>query len=412
MVQGTWSSESVTEGHPDKMCDAVSDAILDAHLAQDPKARVAVETFATGNNLIVGGEITSTAQVDIEAVARNTVRSIGYLHPELGFSAEDCNFQNLIIGQSPEIANSVIKGGNDYDSIGAGDQGMMFGYATNATKSGMPLSMDLARTLTRHLTDVRKNGTVPYLRPDGKAQVVLNCAADGTAEVSVILVSTQHDPGVSQDTLYNDITRHVVEPALQEIYDNTDGRVTPASEGHRTLVNPSGSFVVGGPGSDAGLTGRKIIVDTYGGVARHGGGAFSGKDATKVDRSAAYAARWVAKTIADYLDLRDNGKIVEVEVQISYAIGVARPLSVNVWVNGNHDGTMSQAAAEVFDLRPAAIIDSLDLRHPRYGETARNGHFGIAGYPWENTEESVKALASHLATANTREAETPAYATV
>lgn len=230
MVQGTWSSESVTEGHPDKMCDAVSDAILDAHLAQDPKARVAVETFATGNNLIVGGEITSTAQVDIEAVARNTVRSIGYLHPELGFSAEDCNFQNLIIGQSPEIANSVIKGGNDYDSIGAGDQGMMFGYATNATKSGMPLSMDLARTLTRHLTDVRKNGTVPYLRPDGKAQVVLNCAADGTAEVSVILVSTQHDPGVSQDTLYNDITRHVVEPALQEIYDNTDGRVTPASE--------------------------------------------------------------------------------------------------------------------------------------------------------------------------------------
>lgn len=382
-----FTSESVTEGHPDKICDAVSDAILDAMVAQDPMSRVACETCATTGLVMVMGEITSKANVDIAQIVRDTVNEIGYNRGKYGFDAETCAVMVTLDKQSPDIAMGVDKAleakeklmsDDEIEAIGAGDQGMMFGFATNETEEYMPYAIAMAHKLARRLTEVRKDGTLPYLRPDGKTQVTVEYDENGKpARLDTIVLSTQHDPDVTQEQIHADIRKYVFDTVLPS--DMVDERT-------RFFINPTGRFVIGGPHGDSGLTGRKIIVDTYGGYARHGGGAFSGKDCTKVDRSAAYAARYVAKNIVA------AGLAEKCEIQLSYAIGVAQPTSIMVDTYGT--GKISETKLvdiirENFDLRPAGIIKMLDLRRPIYKQIAAYGHFGRndLDLPWEKTDK-------------------------
>ena len=368
MEKRLFTSESVTEGHPDKVCDAISDAVLDAMMAQDPMSRVACETCTTTGMVMVMGEITSKANVDIPAIVRDTVREIGYTHSDMGFDADSCAVLVTLDKQSADIAMGVDKAleakentmtDSELDAIGAGDQGLMFGYATNETEEYMPYPIALAHKLARKLTEVRKNGTLPYLRPDGKTQVTVEYDEAGKpVSLNAVVLSTQHDKDVTQEQIHADIKKHVFEPVLpQELINDST----------KFFINPTGRFVIGGPNGDSGLTGRKIIVDTYGGYARHGGGAFSGKDCTKVDRSAAYAARYVAKNIVA------AGLADKCEIQLSYAIGVAYPTSIMVDTFGTGklaDAKIVEIVRENFDLRPAGIIKMLDLRRPIYKQTA------------------------------------------
>lgn len=378
-----FTSESVTEGHPDKMCDQISDAVLDACLEQDPTARVACETATKTGFVMLLGEITTTAKVNYDALVRDTIRQIGYISSDFGFDADTCGVQVAIAAQSPDIALGVDKAleakegrmtEEEVAAVGAGDQGMMVGFACNETPELMPLSISLAHRLTRRLTEVRKTGILPYLRPDGKSQVTVEYSYGKPQRVATALISTQHSPEISQKQIREDIIKHVMEPVLGKWMNGST----------QIFVNPTGRFVTGGPMGDAGLTGRKIIVDTYGGVGRHGGGAFSGKDPTKVDRSGAYAARWVAKNIVA------AGIADRCEIQISYAIGVAEPLSISIETFGTgkvDDELIAQLVADNFDLRPGAIIRDLDLRRPIYRQTAAYGHFGRTDIdlPWEHT---------------------------
>ncbi len=395
-----FTSESVTEGHPDKMCDAISDAILDALMEQDPMSRVACETASCTGFVLVTGEITTEAYVDIQKIVRETVKEIGYDKSEYGFDGNTCAVMVAIDEQSPDIAMGVDKSleakkeaaennmsEEELDAIGAGDQGMMFGYATNETEEYMPYPIYLAHKLTRQLTRVRKDGTLPYLRPDGKSQVSVQYDEAGKPiRLEAVVLSTQHDPDVTQEQIHEDIKKYVFDPILpKEMLD----------EDTKYFINPTGRFVIGGPHGDAGLTGRKIIVDTYGGYARHGGGAFSGKDCTKVDRSAAYASRYVAKNIVA------AGLADKCEIQLSYAIGVAHPTSIRVDTFGT--GKLSNAKLveiirDNFDLRPAGIIKMLDLRRPIYKQTAAYGHFGRndLDLPWEKLDK-VDDLKKYLA---------------
>ncbi len=382
-----FTSESVTEGHPDKICDAVSDAILDACVAQDPMSRVACETATCTGFVLVTGEITTKAVVDYQKIVRDTIREIGYDDSSKGFDADTCAVFVALDQQSPDIAMGVDKAlearedkmtDAQIEAIGAGDQGMMFGYATNETPEYMPYSINLAHKLTRKLTEVRKNGTLPYLRADGKSQVSVEYDENNKPiRLEAVVISTQHDEKVTQEQIHEDIRKYVI-----------DAVVDPAmvDENTKIYINPTGRFVIGGPHGDAGLTGRKIIVDTYGGVGRHGGGAFSGKDCTKVDRSAAYAARYVAKNLvaAGYAD--------RMEIQLSYAIGVAQPTSINVNTFGTgkiDDEKIVEIIRKHFDLRPAGIIRMLDLRRPIYKQTAAYGHFGRTDVdlPWEHLDK-------------------------
>ena len=385
-----FTSESVTEGHPDKVCDQISDSILDAILMHDPYARVACETAVTTGMALVMGEITTSCYVDIPKLVRSVINDIGYNQAQFGFDGNTCAILTSIDEQSPDIALGVNKSlesketNEVNENHGAGDQGMMFGYACDDTPELMPLPIATAHKLAKRLSQVRKEGILPYLRPDGKTQVTVRYVEDQPVEITSIIVSAQHTDIISQEIIHQDIIRHVIEPVVPEsLRKNT-----------QYLINPTGRFVVGGPQGDSGLTGRKIIVDTYGGWGRHGGGAFSGKDPTKVDRSAAYAARYVAKNIVA------AGLARRCEVQLAYAIGVARPLSINVNTFGT--GTMADEAIEkaietVFDLRPTAIIKMLDLRRPIYRQLAAYGHFGRTDIdlPWEHTDQ-VQALKSAL----------------
>ena len=380
-----FTSESVSEGHPDKVADQVSDTVLDAVLAQDPTARVACETLVTTGLVLVAGEITTSARIDIPELARGTVREIGYDDAAKGFDCDTCNVMVALDRQSPDIAQGVD--GDDADQVGAGDQGMMFGYASNETPELMPLPIMLAHQLAQRLSAVRKDGTLPYLRPDGKTQVTVEYAEDGghlrPVGIERVLLSTQHADDLTQEQIKADLAEHVVRPLLPADLCDVD-RIA----GEHLLVNPTGRFVIGGPMGDCGLTGRKIIVDTYGGMGRHGGGAFSGKDPSKVDRSAAYAARWVAKNIVA------AGLAERCEVQVAYAIGVAHPVSVMVETFGTNtedEAKIAAAVREVFDLRPASILDDLDLRRPVYRPTAAYGHFGRDQFTWERTDR-VDAL--------------------
>ena len=395
MDKRLFTSESVTEGHPDKMCDAISDAILDALLAQDPMSRVACETATTTGMVLVMGEITTKAYVDIQKIVRDTVREIGYTRGKYGFDADTCGVITAIDEQSTDIAMGVDKAleakenqmnDEQIDAIGAGDQGMMFGYATNETEEYMPYAIMLAHKLTRQLTKVRKDGTLSYLRPDGKSQVTVEYDEnDKPVRLDAVVLSTQHDPDVTQEQIHKDIKKYVFDPILpKEMVD----------ENTKYYINPPGRFVIGGPHGDSGLTGRKIIVDTYGGYARHGGGAFSGKDCTKVDRSAAYAARYVAKNIVA------AGLADKCEIQLSYAIGVAHPTSIMVDTFGTgklSDERLTEIIRENFDLRPAGIIKMLDLRRPIYRQTAAYGHFGRhdLDLPWEKLDK-VDTLKKYL----------------
>lgn len=392
-----YTSESVTEGHPDKVCDQISDSIVDAIMAQDPQARIACETCVKTDFVLVMGEITTTAQVDIEQTVRNTIREIGYTEKGLGFDADTCEIVVKLERQSPDIAmgvNASLESKKDARSIsgkeellepenGAGDQGMMFGYATNETEEYMPASLVFAHRITRKLTEVRKNSTLPYLRPDGKAQVTVSYGKNGKPEkITAVVVSTQHDPDVPMETLRRDIREKVIRTVLPEEL---------LSPNTKIYINPTGRFVVGGPKGDSGLTGRKIIVDTYGGIARHGGGAFSGKDCTKVDRSAAYYARYAAKNIVA------AGLADRCEVQVSYAIGVAEPTSVDIDTFGTgkwQEEKLRDAVLKVFDFRPGSIIEQLDLRKPIYRQTASYGHFGRndLDLPWERTDKVEELL--------------------
>ena len=390
-----FTSESVTEGHPDKMCDAISDAILDALLEQDPMSRVACETATTTGLVLVMGEITTKAYVDIQKIVRDTIREIGYTRGKYGFDADTCGVITAIDEQSGDIAMGVDKAleakehkmtDDQIEAIGAGDQGMMFGFATNETEEYMPYPIALAHKLARQLTKIRKDGTLPYLRPDGKTQVTVEYDENGKpARLDAVVLSTQHDPDVTQEQIHEDIKKHVFDAILpQELVD----------ENTKFFVNPTGRFVIGGPHGDSGLTGRKIIVDTYGGYARHGGGAFSGKDCTKVDRSAAYAARYAAKNIVA------AGLADKCEIQLSYAIGVAQPTSAMVDTFGTgklSDEKITEIVRENFDLRPAGIIKMLDLRRPIYKQTAAYGHFGRndLDLPWEKLDK-VDALKKYL----------------
>ncbi|MBR1508463.1 MAG: methionine adenosyltransferase [Eubacterium sp.] len=395
MERKLFTSESVTEGHPDKICDQISDAILDALIAEDPNSRVACETATTTGLVLVMGEITTNAYVDIQKIVRETVREIGYDRAKYGFDCDTCGVIVAIDEQSADIAMGVDKAlearentmsDEELEAIGAGDQGLMFGYATRETPEFMPYPIALAQKLAKRLTDVRKDGTLPYLRPDGKTQVTIEYDENGNpARVDTIVVSTQHGEEVTQEQIHSDIKKYVIAPIVPE--DMID-------EDTKYLINPTGRFVIGGPHGDSGLTGRKIIVDTYGGYARHGGGAFSGKDPTKVDRSAAYAARYVAKNIVA------AGLADKCEIQLSYAIGVARPTSINVDTFGTgklSDDKLVDIIRENFDLRPAGIIRMLDLRRPIYKQTAAYGHFGRTDIdlPWEKTDVAEK-LAGYL----------------
>ncbi|HEX7303659.1 methionine adenosyltransferase [Lentzea sp.] len=383
-----FTSESVTEGHPDKICDAISDSILDALLAKDPRSRVAVETLVTTGQVHVAGEVTTEAYADIPTIVREKILEIGYDSSAKGFDGHSCGVNVAIGAQSPDIAQGVdtafeerVEGAADeIDKQGAGDQGLMFGYACTDTPELMPLPIALAHRLSRRLTAVRKDGTVPYLRPDGKTQVTIEYAGDQPVRLDTVVISTQHADGIDLEKLLGvDLREHVVAPELAELSLDTANV--------RLLTNPTGRFVIGGPMGDAGLTGRKIIVDTYGGMARHGGGAFSGKDPSKVDRSAAYAMRWVAKnTVA-------AGLATRVEVQVAYAIGKAAPVGLFVETFGTETvdpQKIQQAITEVFDLRPAAIIRDLDLLRPIYAPTAAYGHFGRTDVdlPWESTDRA------------------------
>ena len=388
-----FTSESVTEGHPDKVCDAVSDAILDACMEQDPMSRVACETAACTGFILVTGEITTKAQLDIPAIVRKTVKEIGYDDAATGFDGNTCAVMVALDQQSPDIAMGVdkaleAKSGEMTDDLdtGAGDQGMMFGYATNETEDYMPYPIALAHRLARQLAEVRKDGTLPYLRPDGKTQVSVEYDENGAPRrLEAVVLSTQHDEKISQEQIHQDIKKYVFDPILPKDMVDEDTKI---------YINPTGRFVIGGPHGDAGLTGRKIIVDTYGGMARHGGGAFSGKDCTKVDRSAAYAARYVAKNIVA------AGLADKCEIQLSYAIGVAQPTSVMVDTFGTgkiSDEKLVEIIRKHFDLRPAGIIRMLDLRRPIYRQTAAYGHFGRNDLklPWEATDK-VEELKIYL----------------
>ncbi|WP_132993462.1 methionine adenosyltransferase [Gordonia zhaorongruii] len=385
-----FTSESVTEGHPDKICDAISDSILDALLASDPNAKVAVETLVTTGQVHVAGEVNTVGYVDIPTIVREKIVEIGYDSSTKGFDGRSCGVNVAIGAQSPEIAQGLTdshetrtgSGSDDIDQQGAGDQGLMFGYANDDTPELMPLPIALAHRLSRRLTEVRKNGTLPYLRPDGKTQVTIEYAGDTPVRLDTVVVSTQHAADIDlEGMLTPDIRKHVLEPVFAEL----DLPVKLDTTAPRLLVNPTGSFVLGGPMGDAGLTGRKIIVDTYGGMARHGGGAFSGKDPSKVDRSAAYAMRWVAKNAVA------AGLAKRIEVQVAYAIGAAAPVGLFVETFGTETvdpGTIQKAIAEVFDLRPGAIVRDLELLQPIYGATAAYGHFGRTDVdlPWERTD--------------------------
>ena len=391
-----FTSESVTEGHPDKMCDAISDAVLDAIMEQDPMGRVACETATTTGLVLVMGEITTSAYVDIQKIVRDTVREIGYTRGKYGFDAETCAVITAIDEQSTDIAMGVDKaleakmGEDEIDAIGAGDQGMMFGYASNETEEYMPYPINMAHKLARQLTKVRKDGTLPYLRPDGKTQVTVEYNEEGKPiRIDAVVCSTQHDPEVTQEQIHEDIKKYVFDEIIPA--DMVDDET-------KYFINPTGRFVIGGPHGDSGLTGRKIIVDTYGGAGRHGGGAFSGKDCTKVDRSAAYAARYVAKNIVA------AGLAEKCEIQLSYAIGVAQPTSVMVDTFGTGrlaDEKLVEIIRENFDLRPAGIIKMLDLRRPIYRGTAAYGHFGRTDLdlPWEAVDkaETLKKYLQEIA---------------
>lgn len=385
MSKRLFTSESVTEGHPDKMCDQISDAVLDAIFEQDPQARVACETAVTTGMVLVMGEISTKCYVDIPKVVRNTIREIGYDRAKYGFDSETCAVLTSIDEQSADIAMGVDKALEaktgemseaQIEAIGAGDQGMMFGFACDETPELMPMPITLAHKLTKKLTEVRKDGVLTYLRPDGKSQVTVEYDGDRPVRVDAVVISTQHGPDVSHETIERDMLEHVIKPVI------------PANlldENTKYFINPTGRFVVGGPQGDSGLTGRKIIVDTYGGYARHGGGAFSGKDPTKVDRSAAYAARYVAKNIVA------SGIAKKCEVQLAYAIGVARPVSVLVDTFGTAlipEEKISELVNKHFDLRPAGIIKTLDLRRPIFKKTAAYGHFGRneGDFTWERTD--------------------------
>ena len=390
-----FTSESVTEGHPDKMCDQISDAILDALMERDPMSRVACETALTTGLVLVMGEITTNAYVDIQKIVRETVREIGYDRAKYGFDCDTCGVLTAIDEQSADIALGVDKAleakenkmsDEEIDAIGAGDQGMMFGFAANETEEYMPYPISLAHKLARRLTEVRKNGTLPYLRPDGKTQVTVEYDENGKPfRLDAVVLSTQHDEKVPQEQIHKDIKRYVFDPILPAHMIDTNTKF---------FINPTGRFVIGGPHGDSGLTGRKIIVDTYGGYARHGGGAFSGKDCTKVDRSAAYAARYVAKNIVA------AGLADKCEIQLSYAIGVAHPTSIMVDTFGTgklSDEKLVEIVRENFDLRPAGIIKMLDLRRPIYKQTAAYGHFGRndLDLPWEKLDR-VDTLKAYL----------------
>ena len=390
----TFTSESVSEGHPDKMADQISDSILDALIADDPESRVACETLITTGMCVVAGEIHTRAYVDIPRTVRQTICEIGYDREDYGFDGNTCGVMVAIDEQSPDIAQGVDKSeesrtGADgvrdqFDFQGAGDQGMMFGYACSETDVLVPLPIHLAHRMAERHAEIRKAGTIPYLRPDAKTQVTFDYEGDRPVRLRTVLVSTQHNDGINRDSMIRpDLIEHVIRPVVPEQF---------ADDDYEVLVNPTGRFVVGGPVGDAGLTGRKIIVDTYGGMARHGGGAFSGKDPSKVDRSAAYATRWVAKNLVA------AGAATRCEVQVAYAIGMSRPLSIRVETFGTEavdPGRIAECVDEVFDLRPAAIVDALDLCRPIYRRTAAYGHFGREGFPWEATDR-VDAVRSHL----------------
>lgn len=395
-----FTSESVTEGHPDKICDQISDAILDAILEKDPNARVACETSVTTGLVLVSGEITTSTYVDIPRIVRDTVREIGYTRAKYGFDADTCAVLTSIDEQSPDIAMGVDRAlearegqmtDEEIEAIGAGDQGLMFGFACNETEELMPLPISLAHRLARRLAEVRKTDVLPYLRPDGKTQVTIEYDENGKpVRVDTIVVSAQHHPDITQDQIERDIKEHVIKPVVPtELLD----------ENTNYFINPTGRFVIGGPQGDAGLTGRKIIVDTYGGYARHGGGAFSGKDPTKVDRSAAYAARYVAKNIVA------AGLADKCEVQLAYAIGVARPVSISIDTFGTgkvSENILIEVVRNNFDLRPAGIIKMLDLRRPIYKQTAAYGHFGRTDIdlPWERTDKAALLKEQALALAS------------
>ena len=394
MKKVLFTSESVTEGHPDKICDKISDAVLDNMLAADPMARVACETFVTTGLVCVMGEITTSAYVDIQSIVRETVREIGYDRAKYGFDCDSCAVINSIHEQSPDIAMGVdksleAKAGVDTDGLdtGAGDQGLMFGYACNETEELMPLPISLAHKMALRLTEVRKNGMLTYLRPDGKTQVTVEYHDGKPVRVDALVISTQHSPEVEVEQIRADMIKHVIEPIVPAHLIDADTKI---------YVNPTGRFVIGGPAGDTGLTGRKIIVDTYGGVGSHGGGAFSGKDPSKVDRSAAYMCRYIAKNIVA------AGLADKCEIQVAYAIGVADPLSINVATYGTGklaDDKLEKVVREVFDMRPAAIISTLQLKYPAkngwsYQDTAAYGHFGRSCFPWEKTDKVAELQAA------------------
>ncbi|TVR11926.1 MAG: methionine adenosyltransferase [Planctomycetota bacterium] len=385
MSRSLFTSESVSMGHPDKVCDQISDAVLDAHLAQDPQARVACETLVTTGLVMLAGEITSKATVDYQEVVRRTIREIGYTDAGIGFEADNCSVQVALHQQSPDIAQGVNEGEGLHKEQGAGDQGLMFGYACNETSSLMPLAIDLSHRLLAELTKLRQKGRLPYLRPDAKSQVTIEYDGDKPVRVHTVVISTQHTPKAKLATIRKDLIAMSKKVIPNKLLDG------------ETIfhINPTGRFEVGGPHGDAGLTGRKIIVDTYGGMGRHGGGAFSGKDPSKVDRSAAYAARWVAKNVV-------AAKLAKrCEIQLAYAIGVAQPVSIKIDTFGTgtvNEEQLATAIRQVFDLTPKGIITSLNLLRPIYRHTAYHGHFGRKEFPWEQTDRAA-ALAKAVAKA-------------